>query len=165
LFTVPVVLGLGFLSGEVAGSGYGNAWFDALDKPEAMPPGWVFGAAWSILYLLLGVALALVLAAPPARARTAGLAFFAAQLALNYLWSPVFFAMHEVGLAFTILMAMLVLSIVTTALFRRVRAAAALLMLPYLAWLCFAAWLTYGIDERNPNARQLVVGAASADIG
>ena len=69
LVTVPLVLLLGLLSGRIANSGYGNPWFDALAKPEAMPPGWAFGAAWTTLYILLGLALALVLHARGARGR------------------------------------------------------------------------------------------------
>ena len=164
LVTVPLVLALGWLSGRVAGSGYGNDWFDALVKPAVMPPGWVFGVAWSFLYVLLGLALALILAARGVPGRTAALVFFLTQLALNYLWSPVFFAMHEVRLAFTLIMAILVLSVVATALFRRVRPTAAMLMLPYLVWLCFAAWLNYRIDALNPDAEHLAVPASSADI-
>jgi tryptophan-rich sensory protein len=164
LVTVPLVLLLGILSGKIAGSGYGNPWFDALVKPDIMPPGWVFGAAWTVLYILLGFAVALILHARGARGRPLALAFFLAQLVLNYAWSPVFFAMHEVGTAFVMIVAMLVLSAVAALLFYRIRRAAGLLMLPYLAWLAFAALLTWQIGELNPDASELVPQAGSADI-
>ena len=67
VITVPAILAVGFLMGQLSNSGYGNAWFDALAKPAAMPPGWVFGVAWSVLYVLLGIALALVWSSPPSR--------------------------------------------------------------------------------------------------
>ena len=67
LFTVPGVLLLGTLSGQLSGSGYGNSWFDALRKPSFMPPGFLFGIVWPILYALLGVALGMILAEPPFR--------------------------------------------------------------------------------------------------
>jgi translocator protein len=54
LVTVPGVMFLGFLSGRASQSGYGNPWFDALIKPAIMPPGWLFGVAWSILYVMSG---------------------------------------------------------------------------------------------------------------
>jgi tryptophan-rich sensory protein len=149
LITVPAILGIGFLMGQLSSSGYGNAWFDALAKPAAMPPGWVFGAAWSILYVLLGLALALVWAAPPSRARTAGLALFFVQLALNFAWSPIFFAAHQVTLALATIVAMLLLSAAATASFARARPAAAWLMAPYLAWLAFASYLTWEILRLN----------------
>lgn len=164
LVTVPLVLLLGTISGRVAGAGYGNPWFDALIKPDIMPPGWVFGAAWTILYILLGLALAMILHARGAKGRGLALALFVAQLLLNFAWSPVFFAMHEVGLALAILVAMLLLSIAATLLFARIRPAAAWLMVPYLAWLVFAGVLNWQVGELNPHARELVPGAGSADI-
>lgn len=150
LLTVPAILLIGIASGRLSGSGYGNRWFDALAKPAIMPPGWAFGAAWTTLYIALGLALALVLAAPDSRARRTALALFAAQLALNFSWSPVFFALHDIGLALAIILAMLALSIAATYLFARIRQAAAWLMMPYLAWLAFACLLTYRILELNP---------------
>ena len=60
-YLVTVVLGLGSLSGYFSNSGYGNPWFDALEKPSFIPPGWVFGAAWTTLYTLMGISLALVI--------------------------------------------------------------------------------------------------------
>ena len=149
LITVPAILGIGFLMGQLSNSGYGNAWFDALAKPAAMPPGWVFGAAWSLLYVLLGLALALVWEAPRSRARSMGLALFFAQLALNFAWSPIFFAAHRVTLALAVIAAMLLLSAAAAASFARVRPAAAWLMAPYLAWLAFAAYLNFGILRLN----------------
>src|SRR5215210_222228 len=88
LVTVPAILLLGTVSARISGSGYGNAWFDALAKPAFMPPGWVFGAAWTILYILLGLALAMILHARGAHGRGAAIAVFAAQLLLNFAWSP-----------------------------------------------------------------------------
>ena len=164
LVTVPLVLLLGTLSGTVAGSGYGNPWFDALAKPELMPPGWVFGAAWTLLYICLGLALALVLHARGARGRGLAVGIFLAQLVLNYAWSPIFFAAHQVGLAMVVIVLMIVLAAIAALLFARIRKAAGLLMVPYLAWLFFAAFLTWQIGELNPDASQLVPPQASADI-
>ena len=67
LFTVPLILLLGIVSGRASNSGYGNAWFDALVKPELMPPGATFAIAWTILYVLLGLAIAIILNARGAR--------------------------------------------------------------------------------------------------
>ncbi|HEX8534855.1 MAG TPA: TspO/MBR family protein [Allosphingosinicella sp.] len=164
LVTVPAVLLLGTLSGRASGSGYGNPWFDALVKPEAMPPGWMFGVAWTILYILLGLALAMILNARGARGRSLALALFFAQLLLNYSWSPIFFALHEVRVALFVLAAIFGLSIATTVRFAKVRRGAALLMLPYLTWLCFAGFLNYKIIELNPEAEALVPREGSADI-
>jgi translocator protein len=164
LFTVPAVLLLGTVSGRLAAAGDGNPWFDALQKPAAMPPGWIFGAAWTILYVLLGLALALVLHARGARGRGPALALFALQLLLNFAWSPLFFAWHEVGAAFWTIVAMILLSAAAAILFWRIRRAAALLMLPYIAWLGFAAALVWQVDRLNPDAEQLAPTGAGTDI-
>jgi tryptophan-rich sensory protein len=164
LITVPAVLLLGTLSGRASNSGYGNPWFDALVKPDAMPPGWAFGVAWTILYILLGLSLALILHARGATGRGPALSFFFAQLLLNYAWSPVFFGMNQADSALLIIGAMLPLAAVAAFLFARIRKAAGLLMLPYLAWLCFATFLNYQIVQLNPDADALVPQAGSADI-
>jgi benzodiazapine receptor len=164
LFTVPLVVLLGSISGRIANSGYGNAWFDALHKPAIMPPGWVFGAAWTVLYILLGLSLALILHARGARGRALASTLFVLQLLLNYAWSPIFFAYHEVGAAFWTILAMILISAVTAVLFWRIRRSAALLMVPYLAWLCFAALLTWQIGLLNPGAAELAPDASTTDI-
>lgn len=164
LITVPSILLLGILSGRLSSSGYGNPWFDALAKPELMPPGWLFGVAWTILYICLGLALALVLQARSGPRRTAAIGLFASQLLLNLAWSPLFFALHKVEAALFLILAILALSVGTTLLFARIRSGAALLMLPYLGWLCFAALLNYEILRLNPGAEALVPPSGSADI-
>lgn len=164
LITVPLVVLLGIVSGRVSNSGYGNDWFDALDKPAFMPPGWAFPVAWTTLYILLGLALAMILHARGARGRGVVLALFLLQLALNYAWSPVFFAMHQPVAALVLILVMIGLSAAAAVLMWPIRKAAALLMLPYLAWLCFAAALNFAIVQLNPDASELVPGGASADI-
>lgn len=152
LFTVPLVLGLGLLSGRLAGSGDGNPWFDALVKPAIYPPPALFGIAWTILYVLMGFALALVIVARGAPLRRAAVAAFVIQLAVNLCWSPLFFAMHRITAAFWLLVVLDVLVVATTALFWRVRPLAGALLLPYLAWIAFATVLNYQFLERNPLA-------------
>ena len=164
LFTVPAILLLGTVSGRISGSGYGNAWFDSLQKPAIMPPGWAFGVAWTILYVLLGLALALVLHARGARGRGPATPRFVGQLLLNFAWSPLFFAYHEVGAAFWTIVAMTLLAAAAAGLFWRIRRAAALLMLPYIAWLCFAALLTWQVGALNPEASELAPNASATDI-
>ena len=164
LFTVPAVLLLGTLSGVASNSGYGNGWFDALAKPAFMPPAWAFPVAWTILYVCLGLALAMILHAHGARGRAGALAVFLVQLALNYAWSPVFFGLHLIWPAFAIIAAMIVLTLVSALLFLRIRKAAALLLLPYLGWLCFAAALNGEIGRLNPDGGRVAPAPSSADI-
>ena len=164
LVTVPLVVLLGTISGRASGSGYGNPWFDALAKPDFMPPGWVFGVAWTILYILLGVVLAMLLHARGAHRRGRVIALFLLQLALNYAWSPVFFAWHDVGTALTLVGAMIVLTVALVVLLWPIRRVGALLMLPYLFWLCFAALLTASILSLNPDAPEVAPQQPSTDI-
>jgi tryptophan-rich sensory protein len=164
LLTVPAVLLLGTLSGVASNSGYSNGWFDSLAKPSFMPPAWAFPVAWTILYVCLGLALALILHARGARGRRVAIALFLAQLLLNYSWSPVFFGLHHIWPAFAIIVAMIVVSVAATLAFLRIRKAAALLMLPYLAWLCFAAALNWEIGRLNPDGGRVAPSQSSADI-
>jgi tryptophan-rich sensory protein len=148
--TVPLIVAIGFLAGRVSNSGYGNDWFDALAKPAAMPPGWVFGVAWTILYILLGIAIALILRRRGVPGWTAAVSLFSAQMLLNFSWSPIFFGMHLPKLAFVIITLTLVISIAATFLFGKIDKKAAWLMTPYLAWLSFASILNYQIIALNP---------------
>ncbi len=152
LFVVPAVLLLGFLSGQVAGSTAATPWFVALDKPATFPPPATFGIVWAILYVLMGLALALVCAAWGARARRLAIAAFVVQLLVNLAWSPMFFALHEITWALGLIVVLDVLVGVTVVLFLRVRRVAGLLLLPYLAWILFATLLNWQFLQLNPGA-------------
>lgn len=164
LVTVPGVLLLGTLSGQLANSGYANRWFAALAKPAFMPPGWAFGVAWTILYILMGLALAHVLGARGARGRRQALGLFWAQLAINLAWSPVFFALHKVEAALAMVVAIFVVALATAVRFWRIRKVAGMLLLPYLGWLCFAFALTFEVNRLNPDAERLVPAAPGTQI-
>jgi len=157
---VPVVAieALGGLSGWLSQSGYGNPWFDALQKPSFMPPGWTFGVVWPILYALLGIALAMILAQPPSPRRKTALILFFVQLALNFAWSPIFFAGHDIVLAKVVIFAMAALAGAAAGQFLRLRRAAGLLLVPYLGWLVFAATLNAAIEALNPGAGTSLLG-------
>ncbi|WP_420143605.1 TspO/MBR family protein [Sphingobium sp.] len=164
LVTVPAIVFLGFMSGRLANSGYGNRWFDALEKPAFMPPGAAFPVAWSILYVLMGLALAIVLHARGASGRGGAIALFLVQLLLNLLWSPLFFRAHQVDSALALILILTVLVAATIALFWRIRRLAGVLLLPYLAWLAFASFLNYEIGRLNPDAATLVAPALKAQL-
>lgn len=156
LLTVPAVVILGSASGWLSNSGFGNPWFDALHKPFFMPPGWTFGLVWTLLYALLGIAVAIILVQPPSPARRKALTLFFAQLLLNFAWSPIFFAAHAVRLALIDIFIMAGLAAMAARQFWGIRRVAGGLMLPYLAWLCFAAALNAAIDNLNPGAGSLL---------
>lgn len=152
LFIVPGILFLGFFSGQFAGSGEGNTWFMGLNKPSLYPPPALFGIVWSILYVMMGLALTLVITARGAAGRGPAIAAFAVQLALNLAWSPLFFAAHKISAALLLLVVLDVAVLVTILLFRKVRPLAAWLLLPYLAWALFATALNWQFREANPDA-------------
>jgi len=152
LFLVPATILLGFISGQVGGSGPDNPWFAGLAKPAIYPPPATFGIVWSVLYLLMGLAAAMVGSAWGARGRGLALAAFAIQLLVNLAWSPVFFGMHLISGALLVILAMDLLVLITVVLFWRVRPLAGVLLLPYLAWILFATVLNWQFLQLNPDA-------------
>ena len=158
LVTVPAIVLAGSASGWLSNSGFGNGWFDALRKPSFMPPGWAFGVVWPILYVLLGIALARILALPDSPRRQTGLILFFIQLALNFAWSPIFFAAHDISLALITIVLMAALAAGAAGQFRRLDPTAGMLMVPYLAWLVFAAMLNSAIADLNPTAGSSLLG-------
>ncbi|MDE8653316.1 TspO/MBR family protein [Novosphingobium album (ex Liu et al. 2023)] len=151
LFLVPSVLLLGLLSGRIAGSDAGGAWFNALVKPAAFPPPVTFAIVWSVLYVLMGLACAMIAAARGAPGRVTALTVFAVQLVLNLAWSPVFFGAHRLSGALVVIGLLDIAVIATIVLFQRVRPVAALLLVPYLLWALFATYLNWTILEANPR--------------
>ncbi|PEQ13733.1 tryptophan-rich sensory protein [Novosphingobium sp. PC22D] len=160
LLTVPTMLLLGLLSGTLSGSGAGNVWFATLVKPAAYPPASTFGIVWPILYVLMGIALAVIFAARGAPGRGPAVVVFVVQAALNLAWSPVFFAMHDI-LAALVVIALLDLAVLATILlFYRVRPIAALLLVPYLLWIGFATYLNWELHVLNPVTESVEVSGA-----
>lgn len=157
----PLVLLLGMISGIASGSGADNPWFAALDKPALYPPPLTFPVVWTALYLLMGVALALVVAAPRSAGRRWAIAAFLVQFALNLAWSPAFFAAHELGLAFGVILALDAGLVATIVLFGRVDRRSAWLLAPYLAWVLFASGLNWQLLADNPPADSASGFAAS----
>jgi translocator protein len=165
LVTVPATVLLGSLSGLLSNSGFGNPWFEALAMPDIMPPGWVFGVVWPLLYTMLGLALAMILHARGAKGRGAALGLFAIAFIANLCWSPLFFAAHQVTAAFYLILFMIAITVATAFAFGRIRSVAAWLLVPYMVWISFAAILNYQFDRMNPDAETLAPAAASSQIG
>ena len=162
--TVPAVLLLGLLSGTMVPAGSDNRWYAALAKPAGTPPDWVFPVAWTSIYILIGLALAVVLNARGARLRGAAVALFVVQMLLNIAWMPLFFGAHQVFWSLVLIWTLFALALLTTLIFGRIRALAAWLMVPYLVWLAYAGMLTIGIDRLNPGATTLVPPGATTQI-
>lgn len=143
-------------------------WYAALSKPSWNPPNWVFGPVWTTLYVMMGVAAALAWPGRGTRAGRVGFALFGLQLALNALWSWIFFRWHRLDLAFVELTVLWVTILGTIIAFRRIRPLAGFLLLPYLAWVTFAGVLNFTIARLNPGGAPVepavpLIGVAAAD--
>lgn len=160
LVLVPLVVVLGFVSGQVGGSAANNPWFQDLAKPSLYPPPIVFPIVWSALYFLMGLAAASIAAARGARGRGIALAVFAVQLALNLAWSPLFFGLHEITKALILLGVLDLAVLATLVLFVRLRLLAGALLVPYLAWVLFATVLNWQFLALNPDADGMPTGNA-----
>ena len=163
LVCVPAILLLGFLSGSGTRASIAG-WYNGLAKPAATPPDWAFPVVWPVLYVLLGLALAIVLNARGARGRGAAVAAFVVTALLNFAWTPLFFGAHRVGLALVDIAAMIGAGVVTAVLFGRIRQVAGWLLVPFLVWISYAAVLNWRIDQLNPNAGTVAPGAVSTQI-
>ncbi len=139
------VAGVGgrWTAGEVTG------WYTTLKRPAIAPPNWVFGPVWTLLYALMAVAAWRVRLAAPSTARTVALVLFAAQLALNLAWSWIFFRSHAIGAALAEIAVLWLAIAAATTVFAGVAPVAAWLMVPYLAWVTFAAALNAGFWRLN----------------
>lgn len=149
LISVAICLLVGFLSGFATQSSV-NDWYLTLNKPFFNPPNWVFAPVWSALYILMGIAAGMVWAKGYYHiwVKTA-LYHFVFQLLLNALWSIVFFGLKSPLGALFIIITLNILLVFTFKWFRVVKAAAAYLLLPYIAWVAFASLLNAAIWYLN----------------
>lgn len=122
-----------------------GVWYDTLQQPTLSPPGWVFGVVWPLLFALMGTALWLVWRHAPANPRATRLSgvAFGLQFGFNIGWSAVFFGVREIGWGLAVIGGLWLLILVTIIAFDRVDRRAAALLVPYLAWVTFAAYLNY----------------------
>ncbi len=140
VFSVSVIGGL-FTASSV------GTWYEGLARPSWRPPNWLFGPVWTLLYAMMAVSAWLVW-------KKAGfgpaLLMFAVQLLINGIWSPVFFGAQSLGGGLVVIVALWFAIVGTIAMFWPVSLAAALLLLPYLAWVSFATVLNAAIWRMNP---------------
>lgn len=126
------------------------AWYATLTKPALNPPAWVFGPVWTTLFALMGIALYLVWKKGTGRADVRkALYIFALQLALNSVWSIVFFRLENIGWALVNVIALWLAIVWTMVLFSKISKQAAWLLVPYLLWVSFASYLTYSLWTLN----------------
>jgi tryptophan-rich sensory protein len=122
-------------------------WYESLAKPPWNPPGWVFGPVWAILYPVVAIAGWTIWR--EGRSRVAVLLFLL-QLAMNAAWPWLFFGLRRLDWALVEIVALVAAILVTIVVFYRLRRRAAFLLVPYLAWVVFAAALNLALWQLNP---------------
>ena len=137
----------GAVSSLISGGDFGT-YYASLTKPPLAPPGWLFPVMWTILYALMGFAAYMINNTADKLAAKA-LILYWVQLAVNVLWSPVFFGLRSFGGAAVIVVLMLALVTATLVIFSRIQKCAAAAFIPYLVWTAFAAYLTFGFLVLN----------------
>ena len=120
-------------------------WYKTVNKSPLNPPNWIFGPVWTILYILMGISAYLVYKVGGMDA----LYIYAVQLALGFIWSPLFFGYHEIALSFIVILAMIVSVAIMIYQFYRIDSTAAYLQIPLICWLSFAAYLNFYVLTNN----------------
>ena len=124
-------------------------WYAQLSKPTWNPPSWIFGPVWTALYTMMAIAAWLVWQCGGFAAQRVPLGLFLLQVVLNAAWSPLFFGLHNPALAFSEIVVLWIAILGTTLTFCKVHRGAGLLLLPYLAWVTFAAVLNFALWQLN----------------
>jgi benzodiazapine receptor len=133
---IPAVIGSRFSPGE---------WYAGLVKPSWTPPGYVFGPVWTLLYASMAVAAWMLWRGVGFGGARMALILFIAQLVLNGMWSWIFFGLHKPGLAFVEIFFLWALIVATLIAFWKLYPPSGILLVPYLAWVSFAAVLNFSI--------------------
>lgn len=136
-------------AGTAAFVSSGMGWYAELHKPAWNPPAWIFGPVWTTLYAMMAVAAWLVWRVGGWKEQRRALGLFLLQWLLNVLWTPLFFGLHRPGLAFADIILLWLALAATLRLFWQAQNVAGILLVPYLAWVSFAAVLNFVIWRLN----------------
>ena len=131
---------VGGISGFFTAEGV-NTWYNTLVRPSFNPPGWVFGPVWTTLYILMGISSWRIFRLEPSRERTAALGIYFLQLVLNFCWSFIFFRYHFLSAALVEIVVLWCCILWMISRFYRLDRSAAIMNIPYLAWVSFATAL------------------------
>lgn len=145
ILQILLALAVGGVSALISG---GMDGYETLTKPPLSPPGWLFPVVWAVLYILMGIAAGLVQTSGDRDSKAALTAYYV-QLAINFLWSPIFFGLGWIGFAAVWLALLVVAVYVTKQRFAAISPVAGWLLLPYLLWCVFALYLNLGFVILN----------------
>lgn len=138
-----------FTAAAVGGMFRPGEWYASLIKPSWNPPNWIFGPVWTLLYVFMALSAWLVWREGGFVARRLPLLLFLVQLLFNAAWSPLFFGLRKPGLAFIDIVLLWIALLITAVFFWKARRAAGALLIPYLAWVTFAAALNFTLWRLN----------------
>lgn len=146
-------LGVTFIAAAIgsAASANAQAFYAQLAQPAWAPPGYVFGPVWTVLYTLMGLAAWLVWRVGGFKSAQKALILYLVQLVFNALWSWLFFVWNLGLLSFIEILLLLALILITAICFWRIKPLAGVLLIPYLLWVIFAAFLNYSLWQLNPH--------------
>ncbi len=145
---ILICLSAGFLGSQGMSEANFN-WYEGLNRSSLNPPRWVFGPVWSLLYVLLGVSLFIIVKHRDNPYFYIAIVLFIVQMALNILWSYLFFAQQNIALAFVEMLILLIVFLAMLFVFSKFSAVAVLIQIPHVAWLCFASYLTFYMLRNN----------------
>ena len=149
ILVLPVFVGACFLAAATGAVFPPGDWYERLAKPSWRPPNWLFAPVWTVIYLTIAVSGWLVWRKSGFAGAALPLTIYRLQLVLNAAWTPIFFGLRRPDLAFFEIVILWLAIVATIATFYSLNAAAAWLLLPYLAWVTFAATLNFGVWRLN----------------
>ena len=141
-----------------------KSWYELIKKPEWRPPNGAFGPVWSVLYILMGVASFLVWKDADGVTRRNALIVYFTNLFLNWIWTPIFFGLHQVRASFFVIVVLDVVVVIMAVLFFKINKVAGAMIFPYILWLCIATALNASIWRLNgPVPEPVVNGTKVSD--
>lgn len=149
IISITVCLAVGGISGYFTSSEI-TTWYATLNKPDFNPPNWIFAPVWTTLYIMMGIAFALVWNSSVSDViKNKAIFFFIVQLVLNFFWSILFFHFHLTGIAFIEIILMAIFILLSIISFHAISRIATYLLIPYLCWVSFATVLNFAIWRLN----------------
>jgi len=147
--SVAIPLVVGFTSSFFNQTGSGS-WYQSIQKPEWNPPNWVFAPVWTILYIMMGIALYLVWKSnSPSKQKNKAISFWIIQMVLNFFWTFIFFGQQQIAGALIEIFLLWLAIFITIILFSKINKLSAWLLVPYISWVSFAALLNFAIWQLN----------------
>jgi translocator protein len=140
LASLALPLGLGAIAGFFTAEAVPE-WYETLNRPSFNPPNWLFGPVWTTLYIIMGISMFLIWKQSASKKRNLAIFVFLLQMALNFVWSFIFFSFNMIGFALIEIILLWISIIVMLVLFYRIKPMAAYINIPYLIWVTFATVL------------------------